>query len=51
MCAAKIKTRFHSHKRCEEEQGVSRDFKGISPLDEAKYILKARKAIQESWKG
>lgn len=46
---AKIKTRFHSYKECADDQGVIRDFKGISPLDEAKYILKARKAIQESW--
>lgn len=43
---AKIKTRFHSYQECTDEQGVVRDFKGISPLDEAKYILKARKAIQ-----
>ncbi len=47
---AKIKTRFHSYKACSDEQGVIRAYKGISPLDEAKYILKARKAIQESWK-
>lgn len=46
---AKIKTRFHSYKECADDQGVIRDFKGISPLDKAKYILKARKAIQESW--
>jgi ribosomal protection tetracycline resistance protein len=47
---AKIKTRFHSYKACADEQGLVRAYKGISPLDEAKYILKARKAIQESWK-
>ncbi|RLD57553.1 MAG: GTP-binding protein [Bacteroidetes bacterium] len=47
---AKIKTRFHSYKECADDKGVIRPFKGISPLDEAKYILKARKAIQESWK-
>lgn len=46
---AKIKTRFHSYKECADDQGVIRLYKGISPLDEAKYILKARKAIQESW--
>ena len=45
---AKIKTRFHSYKECTDEQGIIRPYKGISPLDEAKYILKARKAIQES---
>lgn len=47
---AKINMRFHSYQECTEEQGVIRPYKGISPLDEAKYILKARKAIQESWK-
>jgi ribosomal protection tetracycline resistance protein len=45
---AKIKTRFHSYKECKEEFGVIQEYKGISPLDEAKYILKARKALQES---
>ncbi len=43
---AKISTKFHSYKTCTDEQGVTRDYKGISPLDTAKYILKARKAIQ-----
>lgn len=43
---AKISTKFHSYKPCTDEQGVIRPFKGINPLDEAKYILKARKAIQ-----
>ena len=43
---AKISTRFHSYKACSDEQGIIRSFKGISPLDTAKYILKARKAIQ-----
>lgn len=47
---AKIKTHFHGYQECEDEKGVIRTYKGISPLDEAKYILKARKAIQESWK-
>jgi len=47
---AKIKTRFHSYKECREEFCVEREYKGISPLDEAKYILKARKALQESRK-
>ncbi len=45
---AKIKTRFHSYKECQDEFGVIQEYKGISPLDEAKYILKARKALQES---
>ncbi len=43
---AKISTKFHSYQECTDEHGVIRDFKGISPLDTAKYILKARKAIQ-----
>ncbi|MBT3208401.1 MAG: TetM/TetW/TetO/TetS family tetracycline resistance ribosomal protection protein [Bacteroidetes bacterium] len=43
---AKIKTRFHSYKECSDEHGVHREYKGISPLDEAKYILKARRALQ-----
>lgn len=47
---AKIKTRFHSYQECADDSGVIRPYKGISPLDEAKYILKARKAIQEGWK-
>ena len=48
---AKIKTRFHSYVECADELGVSKPYKGISPLDEAKYILKARKAITEGIKG
>ncbi len=43
---AKISTKFHSYETCTDEQGVIRKYKGISPLDTAKYILKARKAIQ-----
>ncbi len=43
---AKISTQFHSYRECTDEQGVTRAFKGISPLDNAKYILKARKALQ-----
>jgi len=43
---AKISTKFHSYETCTDEQGVIREYKGISPLDTAKYILKARKALQ-----
>jgi ribosomal protection tetracycline resistance protein len=43
---AKISTRLHSYKPCADEQGETRSFKGISPLDRSKYILKMRKAIQ-----
>ena len=48
---AKIKTRFHSYIECADEFGIVKPFKGISPLDEAKYILKARKALTEGIKG
>lgn len=43
---AKISTQFHSWQVCQDEEGLIRKYKGISPLDTAKYILKARKAIQ-----
>jgi len=48
---AKIKTRFHSYVECADEFGVTKLFKGINPLDESKYILKARKALTEGIKG
>ena len=47
---AKISTSFAAYRKCTEDLGIVRDYKGISPLDEAKYILKARKALQESFK-
>ena len=43
---ARISTSFAGYRECTDEQGVIRPNKGISPLDTAKYILKARKAIQ-----
>jgi ribosomal protection tetracycline resistance protein len=43
---AKISTNFHGYQKCTDELGIIRPFKGISPLDTAKYILKARKALQ-----
>ncbi len=43
---AKISTQFHCYNTCNDEQGVIRPYKGISPLDTAKYILKARKALK-----
>jgi ribosomal protection tetracycline resistance protein len=43
---ARISTRFWGYRPCTDEQGVIRPFKGISPLDTAKYILRARRAIQ-----
>jgi ribosomal protection tetracycline resistance protein len=41
----KIITRFSSYKPCDVSLGQTREYKGISPLDTAKYILKARKAL------
>jgi ribosomal protection tetracycline resistance protein len=43
---ARISTHFSGYCACSDELGVIRPYKGISPLDTAKYILKARKAIQ-----
>jgi len=43
---ARISTRFEGYRECADELGVIRPYKGISPLDTAKYILKARRAIQ-----
>jgi ribosomal protection tetracycline resistance protein len=43
---ARISTYFSGYQECSDEQGVIRPYKGISPLDTAKYILKARRAIQ-----
>ena len=41
----KIISKFSAYKSCDKSLGKTRDFKGISPLDTAKYILKARKAL------
>jgi ribosomal protection tetracycline resistance protein len=41
-----IQMQFHSYQKVEDELGKIRDYVGINPLDRAKYILKARKAIQ-----
>jgi ribosomal protection tetracycline resistance protein len=43
---ARISSHFHGYRECADELGVIRPYKGISPLDTAKYILKARRAIQ-----
>jgi ribosomal protection tetracycline resistance protein len=42
----KFKTRFSGYRECPVELGATANYRGISPLDRAKYILKARKAIQ-----
>ncbi len=43
---AEISTQFAGYRPCADELGVVRPYKGISPLDEAKWILKARGAMQ-----
>lgn len=43
---AKISTKFYGYQECSDELGQTREFKGISPLDTSKWILKARKALQ-----
>lgn len=43
---AKFSTKFSGYRECPLELGETTEFRGISPLDRAKYILKARKAIQ-----
>lgn len=42
----KLTTRFTGYRECSVELGNTATFRGISPLDRAKYILKARKALQ-----
>lgn len=41
----KLATQFSGYRECPLELGATTAFRGISPLDRAKYILKARKAI------
>ncbi len=43
---AKISTKFYGYQECDDELGQTREYKGISPLDTSKWILKARKALQ-----
>jgi len=43
---ASIHTNLSHYQACDENLGVKRSYRGISPLDTAKYILKARKALQ-----
>ncbi len=43
---AKIALNFHSYQVCRDSIDHTREYKGISPADTAKYILKARKALQ-----
>lgn len=41
----RISTSFAGYRPCSEELGVSRPYRGINPLDRAKFILYARKAL------
>jgi ribosomal protection tetracycline resistance protein len=43
---AKISSTFYGYQKCIDELGQTREYKGISPLDTSKWILKARKALQ-----
>ncbi len=43
---ASIQMSFSSYKIVDDNHGKIRDYKGISPLDRAKYILKVRNAIR-----
>jgi len=43
---AKISTQFYGYQKCSDELGKIKEYKGISPLDTSKWILKARKALQ-----
>ena len=41
----KISTKFHSYQKCTLKQGKTTEYRGISPLDTAKYILHIRNAL------
>lgn len=41
----KMSSKFSHYEACENSLGKTRAYKGISPLDTSKYILKARKAL------
>ena len=45
---AKLSALFDGYDACPEDLGVVREYKGISPLDRSKYILKMRGAITPS---
>jgi ribosomal protection tetracycline resistance protein len=40
--------RFDGYELCPPGEGATREYRGISPLDRSKYILKMRGAITES---
>jgi len=45
---AKVSIRFDGYEACPDGLGVTREYRGISPLDRSKYILKMRGAITPS---
>jgi len=42
-----FQTSFYSYGACDIELGIMRPYKGVNPLDQAKYILKMRGAVIE----
>lgn len=44
---AQMMTSFHSYQECPDALAKSRAFKGVSPLDRSKWILKMRKALSD----
>jgi len=42
----KIRFKFNGYKKCTDELGQTREYKGINPLDESKWILHARGAYK-----
>lgn len=44
---AKLRLQFSGYETCDVSLGKTREYMGISPLDTAKYILKARRALGE----
>jgi len=42
-----FQTSFYSYEACDIELGIMRPYKGVNPLDQAKYILKMRGAVIE----
>jgi ribosomal protection tetracycline resistance protein len=45
---AKMSLRFDAYEECPKGEGVTREYKGICPLDRSKYILMMRGGITES---
>jgi len=42
----KIRLKFNKYQKCTDEQGQIREYKGINPLDQSKWILHARGAYK-----